>query len=210
MSRWCCVTPQRQRRVQSAPGTKASRAVQEHLDRLHVPGEVAAGSPPGIRQIRYTVGRPVVSIIIPSKDQPRLLERCVESLLAGEYPSQEIVLVDTGSVTPEARAVNARSGCRVPASGCCIGTSRSTTPPSTTSPSARRAEKSWRFSTTTRKSSPPIGWTGCWNTPCGPNVGAVGAKLLYSNGTLQHAGIVLGLKNKHLRTSFATRTRRRL
>ena len=64
------------------------------------------------RQVRYQVGRPLISIIIPSKDQPRLLERCVASLLASEYPNREIVLADTGSLTTEAREVNDRLASR--------------------------------------------------------------------------------------------------
>lgn len=50
---------------------------------------------------------PRVSIVIPNKDQPHLLHRCVQSLAqATVYPDWEIVVVDNGSQHPEIRAVH--------------------------------------------------------------------------------------------------------
>jgi GT2 family glycosyltransferase len=173
----------------------SKRAVQEHLDRLQVAGHVAAQPSYGVRQVHYRVGRPLTSIIIPSKDQPRLLARCVESLLACEYPSQEIVLVDTGSVTPEARAVNARlasqPGVRL------LDWNR----PFNYSAVNNFAVRQARGEVLAFLNDDTEVITADWlermlEHALRPNVGAVGAKLLYSNETVQHAGIVLGLKDK--------------
>ncbi len=61
------------------------------------------------------------------------------------------------------------------ASASCTGSAgRSTTPPSTTSPPARPAGRPSPSSTTTRRSSRRIGWSGCWNTPCGRRSGRRG------------------------------------
>jgi GT2 family glycosyltransferase len=44
--------------------------------------------------------QPVVSILIPSKDQPALLRRCISSLRRlTTYPSYEIIVIDNGSTT---------------------------------------------------------------------------------------------------------------
>ena len=51
-------------------GATGARAVREHLERLHIPADIEPGLVPGARQVRYRVGRPLTSIIIPSKDQP--------------------------------------------------------------------------------------------------------------------------------------------
>jgi O-antigen biosynthesis protein len=173
----------------------ACLAVQEHLDRLQVAGEVAAESPQGFRRIRYRVGRPLVSILIPSKDQPRLLERCVDSLLAGAYPSQEIVLVDTGSVTAESRAVNtrlaSRPGVRL------LHWDQPFNYAAVNNFAVRHAHgEVLTFLNDDTEVITPDWLERMLEHALRPNVGAAGAKLLYSNGTLQHAGIVLGLKNK--------------
>ena len=49
--------------------------------------------------------RPLVSIVIVSKDQTVALQRCVESLLEKTaYSEYELLLVDNGSESAEARA----------------------------------------------------------------------------------------------------------
>ncbi len=137
---------------------------------------------------------PLISIIIPSKDQPRLLSRCVESVLACKYTHQEILILDTGSITPESRQANDRlasqPGVRLlhwdelfnysainnfavrHARGEVLTFLNDDTEVITPDWLERLAEHALR-----------------------PNVGAVGAKLLYSDKTIQHAGIVLGIKN---------------
>ncbi len=172
----------------------SSRAVQEHLDRLHIAGEVAAHSPQGVRQIRYHVARPLVSIIIPSKDQPRLLERCVESILTGEYPNQEIVLVDTGSVTAEAREVNARLAAR-PGVGL-LHWDQPFNYSAVNNFAVRQARgEVLTFLNDDTEAINPDWLERLLEHALQPTVGAVGAKLLYSDGRLQHGGVVLGIKN---------------
>lgn len=62
---------------------------------------------PGANQYRLVyqvVGQPLVSIIIPSKDNPGILRQCIDSIRAfTRYPNYEILVVDNGS-SPENRA----------------------------------------------------------------------------------------------------------
>ncbi len=46
---------------------------------------------------------PRVSVIVPARDEERNIRRCVESLLAQDYPNYEVIVVDDGSTdaTPE-------------------------------------------------------------------------------------------------------------
>ncbi len=46
---------------------------------------------------------PFVSVIVPARDEERNIQRCVESLLAQDYPRYEVIVVDDGSTdaTPE-------------------------------------------------------------------------------------------------------------
>lgn len=40
---------------------------------------------------------PLVSVIVPARDEERNIQRCVESLLAQDYPNYEVIAVDDGS-----------------------------------------------------------------------------------------------------------------
>ena len=55
----------------------------------------------GIAQYRIVfepVGNPLVSIVIPSKDQPEILKQCIDSIRdLTDYPNYEIIVVDNGS-----------------------------------------------------------------------------------------------------------------
>jgi chlorobactene glucosyltransferase len=46
---------------------------------------------------------PLVSIVVPARDEARNIRRCVESLLAQDYPNFEVIVVDDGSqdATPQ-------------------------------------------------------------------------------------------------------------
>lgn len=49
------------------------------------------------------VTAPLVSVIVPARDEERNIQRCVESLLAQDYPRYEVIVVDDGSTdaTPD-------------------------------------------------------------------------------------------------------------
>ncbi len=75
------------------------RAVQNHLVRTGQKAQVERGGIPGAYRVKYAPDTmPKVSIIIPFKDHPELLETCVGSILdKTEYPNFEIVLVSNNS-----------------------------------------------------------------------------------------------------------------
>jgi GT2 family glycosyltransferase len=78
----------------------ATRAVQEHLERTGIAAEVTARPDKGYRRVRYLIPevRPSVSIVIPTRDMIQLLRPCLESILEKTaYTPFEIVLVDNGS-----------------------------------------------------------------------------------------------------------------
>lgn len=53
--------------------------------------------------------RPSLSIVVPTRDRPEMLERCLKSLMAAMRPTDELIVVDSASRDPEAvaRAANA-------------------------------------------------------------------------------------------------------
>jgi O-antigen biosynthesis protein len=75
------------------------RAVQDHLDRLHIPAVVALASLPTNYRTHYKIkGDPSISIIIPNHDHASYLCRCVESIInKTSYRNFEIVVVENQS-----------------------------------------------------------------------------------------------------------------
>jgi GT2 family glycosyltransferase len=77
----------------------AVKALEEALPRRKQPGKVEMLAP-GRYRVRYVVKeKPLVSIIIPTKDKVNLLRRCVESIREkSTYTNYEIIVVDNNSV----------------------------------------------------------------------------------------------------------------
>ncbi|MDX9673485.1 MULTISPECIES: glycosyltransferase [unclassified Pseudomonas] len=82
------------------------RLLEAHLKRLGVAHGIRRGSSALLNRIDYQhARRPLVSIIIVTKDQTAALQRCVETLLEKTaYSEYELLLVDNGSESAEARA----------------------------------------------------------------------------------------------------------
>lgn len=79
--------------------------VSAHLSRLNIAHEMQPGPLVMMNRVIYTrTSEPLVSIVIPTKDQLPMLMRCIESVMEKtRYPHYEILIVDNASETPEAR-----------------------------------------------------------------------------------------------------------
>ncbi|MCI8858086.1 MAG: glycosyltransferase [Lachnospiraceae bacterium] len=78
------------------------RALQEHLKRVGQPGEVSQLMHFGFYRVKYPVkGNPLVSILIPNKDQSDTLRRCIESLMKSSWQNFEIIIVENNSQESE-------------------------------------------------------------------------------------------------------------
>ena len=77
----------------------AQKAIKDYLKRNKIKGEVEHGSSLGFFRVkREILGNPLVSIIIPFKDKPNILEQCLNSILSKtEYKNYEIILVNNQS-----------------------------------------------------------------------------------------------------------------
>ena len=75
----------------------------EHFVRLGLAVQIEPGLTTGTQIVRYTPpATPLVSIIIPSKDQPGYLSHCIESLLdTTDYPNLELVIVLHQTTDPD-------------------------------------------------------------------------------------------------------------
>lgn len=138
-----------------------------------------------------------VSIIIPSKDRVDLLGRCLETLFGKtDYPDYEVIVVDSGSTEPATRALYERWRTAerfrlisyvIPAGevfnfgrACNLG--------------AAAASGDWLLFLNNDTEILHSDWLtqmAQWFERDG--VGIVGGRLLFPNGRIQHAGVVIGL-----------------
>lgn len=75
-------------------------ALEEHLRRRGIDARVVAGALEGTYRVRFGLPHPapLVSIVIPTRDQSSLLKACVDSVLQKTtYPAYEVVLVENNS-----------------------------------------------------------------------------------------------------------------
>ncbi|MDP9941622.1 glycosyltransferase [Ectopseudomonas alcaliphila] len=172
-------------------------ALLAHLARRGYSGARLLPCPPGLHRIDYGhQQRPMVSIIIPTKDQLPVLQRCVESLLEKTaYTNYELLIVDNNSETVEAQAwfagVEALADDKVkvlryphPFNYSAIN-----------NVAAREARGEYLVLLNNDTAIISENWLDeLVNHALRPEVGIVGAKLLYPNGKIQHAGVVLGLR----------------
>lgn len=173
----------------------AQRAVNEHFKRT---GQAATAIPTGhssyLRIKRdLPTKRPLVSIIIPTKDQCQLLRTCIDGLLnRTDYKPVEIVIVDNGSSAPDALAfladLRSRKNVKVVEDPGPFNFSRLV--------NLGVAASSGKVCVLLNNDINVI--NSDWldemvSHVLRPEVGAVGAKLYYANDTLQHGGVILGL-----------------
>lgn len=84
--------------------TAGIKAVQNHLNRLGINASVTQARRPFTYLVEYAIEspEPLVSIIIPSKDQVAFLDRCISSIIKKTtYKNYEIVIVENNSIEEE-------------------------------------------------------------------------------------------------------------
>jgi GT2 family glycosyltransferase len=142
---------------------------------------------------RALTANPLVSIIIPFRDEPGLLATCCASLRVDPgYERMELVLVDNGSELPETAALLDRL-----AEDDSVKIVRSPGPfnwASLNNEAVREASgEVLLFSNNDIEARAPRWLHAMLGHALRPEVGAVGARLLYPDGAIQHAGVVVGL-----------------
>jgi O-antigen biosynthesis protein len=169
------------------------RAVAEHLTRLAIDASVHDGPILGTYQVVYHLrSQPLVSIVIPNKDQAALLSRCMESLAKSSYANYEVVIVENGSQLPETHAYY-RELAKQPHVRI-VEWSRPFNYAAVNNFAAAQARgELLLFLNNDTEAINPDWLETMVKQAVQPGVGAVGAKLYYADDTIQHAGIVLGM-----------------
>lgn len=172
----------------------ARRAVQSHLDRIGLKGEVVySKAVPMMRVIYDIIDEPLVSIIIPSYDHRDDLKKCIESIeRLSTYKNYEIIVCENNSKQPETfeyyKQLEQRPNIRV------ITWEREFNF-SAINNFARKEAKGQHliFLNNDIEIITPEWIEEMVMFTQREDVGACGIKLLYPNDTVQHGGIAMGV-----------------
>ena len=173
----------------------ARRALRDHLDSIGVDGVVApAPALPQSSRVIYRIPDPppLVSVIIPTCDRALLLERCIDGILhRTDYKNLEVIVIDNDSKAPDVLALlqllSGEPRIRVLRhAGSCNDAALN---------NFGVAEAQGTLVLLLNDNIDVIGpgWLReMVSHAIRPEIGAVGAKLLYPDGRVQHAGITVG------------------
>lgn len=167
-------------------------AVQSHLNRINQNATANIGAVP--HRITVTpskaLSQPRISILIPTKDAPEVLAKCLDSIFAKtSYLNYQVICADNGTTDKRALEIMNRSGVeRLPCPGK-FNFSRVNN-----RAAASATGEFLVFLNNDIEVISPDWLQELLYYAEQPDAGAVGALLLYPNGTVQHAGIALGFR----------------
>ena len=170
------------------------RAIEAHLERTGTKGEVSHTQDLGFYRVKYPVqGKPLVSVIIPNKDEKETLQTCLEMLEKNTgYQNLEIIIVENNSTTDEIfRYYKELSGNqRVHL----LRWGKEFNYSAINNFAAAHAKGEYLLFLNNDVKSINPDWLEEMLGVCQrPEVGGVGAKLIYPDNTIQHAGCVIGM-----------------
>ncbi len=174
----------------------AERAIAEALERRGEPGTVSERADcAGVYIVRYAIRDPKrVSVIIPTRDHGRDVDRSLSALFAkGGYDDIEVVLLDNGSTDKESLATFARWARKKPH----VKVVRYDVPfnfSRINNYAVTQSSGNYLLFLNNDTEAKSEDWIAAMVEQAQrPSIGAVGALLLYADETVQHAGVVVGL-----------------
>jgi GT2 family glycosyltransferase len=177
------------------------RTVAAHLQRLSIDATVEPGIAPTQFRVRYRHAgpEPLVSIIIPTRDRLHLLKPCVESLLAKTaYANYEVIVIDNDSTARDAREYLERIEARRDEIGSRLRVMRHSGAFNFSAMNNRAVQEEAHGEYLCLLNNDTViidpDWLGEMMMHARrPEVGVVGAKLFFPNGTIQHGGVIMGV-----------------
>ncbi len=173
------------------------KAIEDHLERMGVDAAVEHLGLWGMYHVKYAVhGEPLVSIIIPNKDHVKDLDLCISSLFEkSAYQNFEIIIVENNSNEEETfvyydELKERHDNIRV------IRWEKGFNYAAINNYAVQYAKGNYLlFLNNDTELIAPESITEMLGLCMREEVGAVGAKLLYADDTVQHAGVVVGFGN---------------
>ena len=170
------------------------RAVTEHIRRCGEEAEVNDTLFPGFYRAKYQVtGEPLVSIIIPNKDEKETLKKCLDSIKEkSTYRNYEIIIVENNSTGQEIfdyyKEIDGRDGIRV------VYWKSGFNYSALNNFGFTFAKGDYILCLNNDVTVITPDWLERMIGQCQrKEVGIVGVKLYYPDDTIQHAGVIIGI-----------------
>ncbi len=173
------------------------KAIEAHLERMHIDATVEHLGLWGMYHVKYaTPGNPLISVIIANKDHTEDLDTCIKSLLEkSSYTNFEVIIVENNSEQAETFAYYERIKAEHEQVKVIVwegGFNYS----AINNYGVRYAKGEYLlFLNNDTELIAPESMEEMLGCCMREDVGAVGAKLLYGDDTVQHAGVVIGFGN---------------
>ena len=172
------------------------RAINAHLQRVGLKGEAhAIPGAPGAFQLHYELtGHPLITVMIPNKDHTDDLDRCLSSLYKNAgYDNFEVLVIENNSTDPETERYYAQipqkfANCRVVRYQGGFNFSAI----NNFGAQFANGEQLLLLNNDIEITSQDF-LREMLSYSQRPDVGAVGAKLIYPDNEIQHAGVVMGI-----------------
>ena len=168
------------------------RAIEDHLKRCGEISKVSHEKDLGFYRVKYQVqGSPLISIIIPNKDQVESLDICLRSIEKSSYKNYEIIIVENNSTEDETFAYYKKiesDKIRI------VYWSDEFNYSAINNFGVKHARGDYLLLLNNDVEVITTDWLEELTANCQrKDVGIVGARLYYPDDTIQHAGIVIGI-----------------
>ena len=170
------------------------RAVEAHLKRMGIQASVEETCDLGYYRVKYPVtGHPMVSILIPNKDQQPTLKKCLKSVWEKtEYDNYEILIIENNSTEQETfdfyKKIDGRQHVRV------LYWKKEFNYSAINNFGAAQAKGEYLLLLNNDTEVITKGWMKELLSNCQrAEVGMVGAKLYFPDNTIQSAGTIIGM-----------------
>jgi GT2 family glycosyltransferase len=171
-----------------------AQAVAEHLQRRNIAAEVTPRGNLTCYRVEFAAADPGVSILVPFRDHIDMTRGCVDAIRRHiNGLTHEIILLDNGSSGPEAEAFCTFQGNLPDTSIIRIAEPFNYSRINNLGAAAAKFQFLLFLNNDVRVNSDDWLQALLSEAVADLQTAAVGAKLLYPNGTVQHAGVVLGI-----------------
>ncbi|MBD3244420.1 MAG: glycosyltransferase [Candidatus Moranbacteria bacterium] len=172
----------------------AKKALQEYAKRNKIKAKVLDGPAPSFYRFkRKILEKKLVSIIIPFKDEVEILKSCINSIKKKtDYPNYEIILINNNSQEKQTfdylKKIKDKSKIKI------INYNKKFNYSKINNFASQKAKGEYLLFLNNDMEVINKKWlTNMVEHIQRKQVGAVGAKLLYPNNTIQHAGVIIGI-----------------
>lgn len=173
------------------------KVIEEHLKRTGKKGIVENGQDvPGIYKIKYEViGKPKVSILIPNKDNVKLLKNCIDSIIKlTTYKNYEIIIIENNSQKNETfeyyKSLSNYKNIKI----LNYDLSKEFNYSALINFGVKKSDGEFILQLNNDTKLLTKDWLELMiGYAQNKEIGAVGARLYYEDKTIQHAGIIVGL-----------------